>query len=106
MELVLIERGQRRESCPQAKGKRRGPDPCLKVSERGLAREPNCGQPQPWPSPRWQDDPDSAGDGGWRFRPVTKNTDPAKPSVDTSCASDKRGCLLNVALCQALHTHS
>lgn len=73
MGLVLTERGQRCESCPQARGKRRGPDPCLKVSEWALARQPSRGQPQPWPSLRWQDDPDSAGDGGWRFRPVTKN---------------------------------
>lgn len=54
MELVLTEHRQRCESCPQARGKRRGPDPCLKVSEWALARQPNCGQPQPWPSPRGQ----------------------------------------------------
>lgn len=55
---------------------------------------------------RQQGEPDSAGDGGWRSRLLTKNTGLAKSSVDTSCASDKRDCLLTTVLHQALHTHS
>lgn len=63
---------------------RRRPDPCLTVGQWALAKEPNCGQPQPWPRLRQQDEPDSAEDGGQRARLPT-NTALAELSVNKLC---------------------
>ena len=37
-------------------------DPCLKVDQWALAKDPHCGQPPLRPSVRQQDAPDSAGE--------------------------------------------